>query len=151
LEIFHYVILCQKRVLVLKFLFHWRIDTCQNYTRREVWKILAGIILLSTCYWLLKIIIIYIFQKSIAYWIRWFIYILGKILIHTFFGWIHTLSSCVRLYADLIWVCLPHPPMFIWLRNLYYTIFSKYIIILLIPFHLDIRGVGQTHSNLICI
>jgi hypothetical protein len=37
-------------------------------------------------------------------------------------------------------------------RNLYYTIFFKYIIILLIFFHLDIRGgVGQTHSNLICI
>ncbi len=38
-----------------------------------------------------------------------------------------------------------------WLRDLYYTIFSKYIIILLINFHLDIRGLGQTHSNLICI
>ncbi len=94
---------------------------------------------------------IYISKVNSILKIRWFIYILGKILIHTFFGWIHTLSSCVRLYADLIWVCLPHPPMFIWLRNLYYTIFSKYIIILLIPFHLDIRGVGQTHSNLICI
>jgi len=32
-------------------------------------------------------------------------------------------------------VSAPTPLMFIWLRNLYYTIFSKYIIILLITFH----------------
>ncbi len=29
--------------------------------------------------------------------------------------------------------------------------FTKYIIILLITFHLDMGGVGQTHSNLIYI
>jgi len=34
--------------------------------------------------------------------------------------------------------------MFIWLRILYYTIFAKYIIILLITFSSRHRGVGQT-------
>jgi hypothetical protein len=46
-------------------------------------------------------------------------------------------------YMQIKFECVcPTPLMFIWLRNLYYTFFSKYIIILLITFHLDIRGGG---------
>jgi len=48
-------------------------------------------------------------------------------------------------YMQIKFECVcPTPLMFIWLRNLYYTIFSKYIKILLITFHLHQGGGADT-------
>jgi len=77
-------------------------------------------------------------NNTFGMWINIFWRILNS---HLFWLNSHPFFVCPIICKLNLSVC-PTPLMFIWLRNLFNNFFPKYIIILLITFHLDIRGGG---------